>query len=262
MIRRVMLVMLSALVLFPPGAAMAQRAPQAPGSLTFVAASGAQGQGPNAVDGDRTTVWVGLARRTDAWITFRLREAQALEGVRVAMAAMPANTSYRIETSQDGRRFEKVLADLRNESDEPVERRFSAPRPITFVRLAFTNGSRQAVIPFTLYEVSPLSEPAAALPSASPAAPRILGAVLGSHEGERVLVVVGDGFAEPFEAVRADGRSLEILAVTPTQILCRYPYARTARLFLSLSVGGKALSRTVSPVKREIRWEDRPLSDR
>jgi hypothetical protein len=256
------LVLLSAFTLLPAGMALAQLSPQPPGPLAFVAASGAQSQGPNAVDGDLTTVWVGLARRTDAWITLKLREPAPLEGVKVAMAAMPANTSYRIETSQDGRRFEPALDNLRNESDEPVERKFSAPRAAAFVRLSFTNGSRQAVIPFTLYEVSPMGEVAGIRPSPTPAPPRILGAVFGSHEGERVLVVVGDGFAQPFEAVRADGRPLEILAVTPTQILCRYPFTRTARLSLSVSVAGKALSRTVAPVRREIRWEDRPLSDK
>ncbi|MNX66814.1 hypothetical protein D3C86_979180 [compost metagenome] len=84
--------------------------------------------------------------------------------------------------------------------------------------------------------------------------------MLGQHGAERVLVVVGDGFAEPCEAVRADGRTLDILAFTPTQILCRYPYPRTPRLSLSVSVAGKALSRTVSPVTREIRWPDKPLA--
>ncbi|MNL48224.1 hypothetical protein D3C87_1710640 [compost metagenome] len=152
-----------------------------------------------------------------------------------------------------------MLDRLRNESDAPQDRRFPSPRPITHVRLAFTNGSRQAAIPFSLFEVSPLPETAGAVSPAVPAAPRILGAVLGRHGGERVLVVVGDGFAEPFAEVRADGRPLEILAVTATQILCRYPNPRTPRLSLSLSVAGKAISRTITPVVREIHWEDRPL---
>lgn len=256
MIRRAVLVMLSALALIPAQGAVAQ-APGGP--LAFVSASGAQAQGPNAVDGDAATVWVGLARRTDAWITFKLRDPGPLEGVRVAMAAMPANTWYRIETSTDGKQFEPALSDLRNDTDAPVDRRFPAPRAASMIRLSFTNGSRQPVIPFSLFEVSPLGASATALPTASPAAPRLLGAVLGSHQGQSVLVVVGDGFAEPFEAVRADGRLLEILAVTPTQILCRYPYARTARLALAVTVAGKDLTRTVAPVKREIRWEDRPL---
>ncbi|MBO9540607.1 discoidin domain-containing protein [bacterium] len=260
MIRRVLLMMLALALLAPAPAVQAQR-PEAPErGLKFVSASGAKTQGPNAVDGDRSTVWVGLARRTDAWITFQVRGEAPLEGVRVAMAAMPANTSYRIETSEDGKRFETVLSDLRNETDDAVDRRFPSPRAASFVRLSFTNGSRQAVIPFTLFEVSPLPEPTGALANPAPSAPRILGAVLGQHGGERVLVVVGDGFAEPFEAVRVDGRALDILAVTSTQILCRYPYPRTPRLALSLSVAGKALSRTVSPVTREIRWTDKPLS--
>lgn len=257
--RRIVQAMLVAAIALAPAAGAVAQGADAARPLTFVEASGARIQGPNAVDGDPGTVWVGLARRTDAWITFKLRAPQTLEGLRVAMARTPANTWYRIETSEDGKRFETVLDDLRTESDAPVERRFASPRTVSHVRLTFTNGSRQPVIPFTLFEVSPLPEPAGAALPAARQAPRILGAVLGKHEGERVLVVVGDGFSAPYETVRADGRSLEILAVTPTQILCRYPYPRSARLSLSLSVAGKALSRTVSPVSREVRWEDRPL---
>lgn len=249
-----------------PWAAQAQTA--AP-RLTFVAASTNQAKGPDAVDGDRSTTWLGIARRESAWITFKLATPAPVLGVVVTMAPMPANTYYHVEISRDGERFERVLKDLQNQTDKATVRPFGAPKEASHLRLRFENGSRQPMIPFALHEVSVL--PAGSLPDAatlsddalslvlapSPSqAPeaRILGTVVGRWEGDRVLVVVGDGFPGRVDTVMVDDRLVQVLEATSTQILCRYPYTRQAKVTVVLKAGGRKITRRVPMVQREVRW--------
>lgn len=257
------------LALLLPLAAPALAQATAP-KLTFGAASHNRAKGKDAVDGDRSTTWLGLARREPAWISFKLDATTPILGVVVTMAAMPANTYYHVDVSRDGETFETVLKDLQNRTDKPTVRPFGALRDAKAIRLRFENGSRQPVIPFTLYEVSVL--PAGALPDAgalsndtlpvvvaqppSPApSPRILGTVMGRWEGDRVLVVVGDGFPGRVEAVMVNDRKVEILESTSTQILCRYPYSKQARVTVVLKAGGRTVTRKVPMVQRAVRWQ-------
>lgn len=243
--------------------------------LKFVAASHNKAKGPDAVDGDRSTTWLGLARREPAWITFRLDATSPILGVVVTMARMPANTYYHVDVSTDGESYQTVLKDLQNGTDKATARPFGALRDVRYLRLRFENGSRQPMIPFALHEVSVL--PAGSLPDAasisndalplvlaqppSPApSPRILGTVMGRHEGHPVLVVVGDGFFGGVEAVTVNDRKVEILEATSTQILCRYPYSRQAKVTVVLKAGGRTVRRQVPMVQREVRWQ--PTLDR
>lgn len=226
--------------------------------MSFVDASGNVVHGPWAVDGDHESSWVGFARREDAWIVLKLRTPGRLSGVVVHMTRMPANTFLHVDVSNDGRGFSRVLRDLRVESDEPVTFRFESPRDAAYLRLSFENASRQPVIGFALREIQALREVSAAATAdlpvvALPAPPRLFGAVWGRYEGQRVLLVVGDRVGEAQE-IRADGHLLKILASVPTQALCAYPYPRVPRLSLWAQVGGKATSRTVTPVSRPIAW--------
>ncbi len=250
---------------------MAPASAQTPApKLTFVAASHNRAKGPDAVDGDRSTTWLGLARREPAWITFRLDAATPIMGVVVTMAPMPASTYYHVDVSKDGETFETVLKDLQNRTDKPAVRAFGSLREVKALRLRFENGSRQPVIPFSLSEVTVL--PAGAVPDAaelsydalpvvlaqtpSPApGPRILGTVMGRHEGDRVLVVVGDGFPEQVEAVMVNDRKVQVLESTSTQILCRYPFSKQAKVTVVLKAGGRTVTRKVPMVQREVRWQ-------
>lgn len=258
------------LVLLMPWAAQAQTA--AP-PLVFVAASTNKAKGPDAVDGDRSTTWLGIARREPAWITFRLERPMPILGVVVTMAAMPANTFYHVQISRDGERFENVLTNLQNETDKATVRPFGAMKEASHLRLRFENGSRQPMIPFALHEVSVL--PAGSLPDAgafsgdeplpilaqspSPAPDaRILGTVMGRWEGDRVLVVVGDGFPGQVEAVTIDDRAVQVLEATSTQIMCRYPHARAAKVTVVVTAGGRKVKRRVPMVQREVRWQTPP----
>lgn len=256
------------LVFLLPWAAQAQTtAPR----LTFVASSTNKAKGPDAVDGDRSTTWLGIARREPIWITFKLERPTPILGVVVTMAPMAANTFYHVQLSRDGERFETVLADLQNETDKATVRPFGALKEASHLRLRFENGSRQPMIPFALHEVSALpagslpdaaaissDEPTFVSPSPAPEA-RILGTVMGRWEGDRVLVVVGDGFPGEVEAVTIDDRPLQVLEATSTQILCRYPHARQAKVTVVVKAGGRKVKRRVPMVQREVRWQTPPL---
>lgn len=238
--------------------------------LRFVAASDNPAKGPDAVDGDRSTTWLGLARREPAWITFELDDATPLIGLVVTTARMPSACFYHVDVSRDGERFETVLRNLRNETDKATVRPFGTVRAVRYLRLRFENGTRQPMIPFALHEVSAL--PTGSLPDAaslstnalpvvlapSPASvpsPRILGTVVGRYEGDRVLVVVGDGFVGPVESVRIDDRLVPVLASTGTQIMCLYPFAPEPRVTVRVEAGGRTVVRTVPMVQRAVRWK-------
>jgi len=256
------------LALLMPWAASAVGQTTVP-KLTFVSASGNKAKGPDAVDGDRSTTWLGIARREPAWITFKIEGATPLIGIVVTMAKMPANTYYHVDLSADGQTFEPVLQNLQNETDKATVRPFGTVREARYLRLRFENGSRQPMVPFALHEVSAL--PAGSLPDAAslsnhtvplvvaqtpaPApSPRILGTVMGRWEGDRVLVVVGDGFPEGVESVKVDDWRLPVLQATNTQILCRYPYGRLSRVTVVVKAGGRTITRRVPMVQREVRW--------
>lgn len=254
------------LALLMPWAASAQTATP---KLTFVAASSNKAKGPDAVDGDRSTTWLGIARREPAWITFKLDRVTPLIGVMVTTTAMPSNTYYHVDVSRDGRTFEPALTDLQNLDDKATVRPFGTVREAGYLRLRFENGSRQPMIPFALHELSAL--PAGSLPDAaslsrnvqaqspSPApSPRILGTVMGRWEGARVLVVVGDGFPGPVESITVNDRRVEVLEATSTQILCRYPYSRQTKVRVVVKAGGRTVARTVPMVQREVRWQVAP----
>lgn len=239
-----------------------------PPALTFVSASNDASHGSNAVDGDRSTVWLGIAKRKPAWIVVRLKHPIVLLGVSVTTYPMPANTFYTVSLSSDGKAFHPVLENLRNTEDAPVVRAFAQPQEAAFIKLSFENGSRHFFVPLIVRELAIIPEtapgsvvgrpdftpPASVSTTAVVPTPRILGAVVGTYDGERALVVVGDGFAYPVESVRADGHELSVIGSTATQILCTYPHARTPRLSITLKTGGRTVSRTVSTVSREIRW--------
>lgn len=236
-------------------------------SFRFVSASGNTRTGDKALDQDRDTAWIGIAKRSPAWYVARLSARTRLTGILVTTAKMPANTFYRLEVSEDGSSYRTVLENLRNENDAPVMRTFSQEPDVLFLRIVFENGSRQPFIAFALRELTPVPAPGplgelpasapttmvpGPQPSATPA--RLLGAVLGTFDGRRTLVIVGDNFSDPIEEVQVEGRTLKVLDSSETQILCDYPFARSPRMSLNVQVGGRRLSRTVSVVNREIRW--------
>jgi len=254
--------------LYNPHPALAQETTP---TLTFVDASTNKPRGPQAVDGDRRTAWIGLARRKGAWITFKLPAPTRLLGLRVETGPMPVGTFYRIETSVDGEHFATVLDDLRNDASGPALRPFDPVREARFVRLTFFNGAHEPVTPFSLFEVSALPEPEASLvnaptastpitslplfetPVATPS-PRLHGVVLGTWDGRKVAIVVGDGFSRPVDAVKLDGHPLRVIDMTGTQILCEYPFGRSPHMTIVLQQGRTKVTRTVAPVHRTIVW--------
>lgn len=236
-------------------------------TFRFVSASGNDRNGAKALDQDRDTAWTGIARRSPAWYVARFAQRTRLNGVLVTTTRMPANTFYKLEVSLDGSSYRTVLDDLVNESDAPVMRTFPQETDVLFLRISFENGSRQPFIAFALRELTPVPAPApvgelptiqptvmvpSPQPSSTPA--RLLGAVLGNYEGRRVLVIVGDNFKAPILEVQAEGRTLKVIDSCETQILCEYPYSRSQRMSLNVQLGGRELSRTVSVVSREVRW--------
>lgn len=228
-----------------------------PAPLAVLDASGNVERRTWAADGDPATSWVGYARREPAWITFKLKTEGPVAGVRLHLAPMPANTYAQLDVSADGRRWVRVLRDLRLEADAATTRFLDTPVQAGYLRLELENGSRQPVIGFAVREVEVLREQDALLASPSvaptPAPLKLHGAVWGRHEGHRVLVIVGNRMGAVRE-LRAAGRSLRILATASTQVLCLYPYARPERLLLWAQVGDEITTRTVVPVGRPIRW--------
>ena len=226
----------------------------------FVSASMNNWQGDHALDHRLNTAWSCFSHHQPAWYLVRLDEPTWLSGVMVATAKMPASSSYRIEVSSDDQHFQPILEHLRNVDDGPILRAFPSPQKVAYLRVSFENHSDLPYAYFALREIVPV--PLRRLIGGIPGTPsvpahetaRLLGAVIGSYEGQRVIVLVGAHLSGPISSVKVEGHALTVLDRRPTQLLCAYPYDQVPDMTLQVDVGGQHLQRLVAIVDREIIW--------